>query len=137
MSQSLYIADVLVNCIPTFSHIFDNCIMLSYIVESVRQESISWSEVISFTYRVNTDKRMLDKIFYVANNLYTFKITTAHFTTCLTNRYMIQSFHWWGNLPYTRVSQNIVPHPAWISCTGIWSISGNVRNMNLQLKIQL
>jgi hypothetical protein len=34
---------------------------------------------------------MLDKIFYVANNLYTFKITTVHFITCLKNRYMIHS----------------------------------------------
>lgn len=30
---------------------------------------------------------MLDKILYVANNLYTFKIITVQFITCLKNRY--------------------------------------------------
>jgi hypothetical protein len=34
---------------------------------------------------------MLDKIFYVANNLHTFKISTVHFITCLKSGYMTHS----------------------------------------------
>jgi hypothetical protein len=79
---------------------------------------------------------MLDKIFYVANNLYTFKITTVHFIACLKKMYMIHSFHCWGNLPYTKVSQNIVLHPAWINLLEFDQYLAMWRTWTLQLKIQ-